>query len=279
MPLPKRPERSAPVPNQPFSSPEVTSIRGPYWDMALGEGLEADGQGSVQTLGSTPSEPSAMLYGPGGFVGLGSGLEIGPNGQLQTAGEYIYCTPQFGNLPVSYPPYECDTEVNTAGVTNFNNAWNGCAEITEFPCVDTSSGIDFTAAWRYCSGLTSFPALNLSSGIDFERAWLDCLNLTSFPRLDVSQGVNFEAAWTGCSSLTSFPPAMFDSCLATNFDNAWFYCALSQNSVNNILVSLNTAGQSNGTLVLSGGTSSAPGPAGLAAKASLQARGWTVTTN
>lgn len=83
MTLPRRPERSAQVPNNPFSSPEVTSVKGPYWYMSLGEGLESDGNGSVQIDGAEPSEPSAYLYGPSGFVGLGSGLEIGSDGAIQ----------------------------------------------------------------------------------------------------------------------------------------------------------------------------------------------------
>lgn len=82
MTLPKRPERTVPVPNEPFSSPEVTSIKGPYWDMALGAGLEPDGQGSIQTDGSSPSDPSAMVYGPNGFVGVGTGLTITEEGYL-----------------------------------------------------------------------------------------------------------------------------------------------------------------------------------------------------
>jgi hypothetical protein len=72
---------------------------------------------------------------------------------------------------------------------------------------------------------------------------------------------------------------MFDSCLATNYANAWTNCALSQQSVDNILVSLDTSGRLNGTVHLNSGTSSAPGPAGLAAKANLIAKGWSVITN
>jgi hypothetical protein len=72
---------------------------------------------------------------------------------------------------------------------------------------------------------------------------------------------------------------MFDSCLATDFIFAWRNCALDQTSVDNILVSLDTAGQSNGTLGINGGTSAAPSATGLAAKASLIIKGWTVTTN
>jgi hypothetical protein len=72
---------------------------------------------------------------------------------------------------------------------------------------------------------------------------------------------------------------MFDSCLATIFTNAWQNCALDETSVDNILVSLDTAGQSNGTVNIGGGTSAAPGAAGAAAKVSLEGKGWTVTTN
>jgi hypothetical protein len=72
---------------------------------------------------------------------------------------------------------------------------------------------------------------------------------------------------------------MFDSCLAIQFTNAWANCALDQTSVDNILVSLDTAGRNNGTADFNGGTSSAPGALGVAAKASLISRGWTVTTN
>jgi hypothetical protein len=95
----------------------------------------------------------------------------------------------------------------------------------------------------------------------------------------VSQGTSFGATWFRCSSLTDFPPNMFDSCTASYFEWAWRDCALNQTSVDNILVSLDTAGQSNGTVGIYGGTSAAPSATGLAAKASLQAKGWTVTTN
>lgn len=570
MSLPRRPERSQPIPQQPFSSPEVSLLQGPYWDISVGNGLEVDNQGSLQLEGSESSAPTAYLYGPNGFVGLGTGLELGSNGEIKvTGGGFIYCTPQFSNLPVTYPPYNCETEVNTTGVTNFNDAWANCTGLGEFPCVNTSSGvsffrswadsdisslpalnthsgkdfsysfyycgslggtfpvldftnaqdftytwtrwdqsgealqfpegcfdtcskdgpffgysfygchltqqsvdnvlssldnsgskggllwmfdpessnpssevldssvaslfekgweiilpdgteaweifdpvnfscstevntagivnlaeawkgcssltsfpaldvssginfygtwqncssltsfptlsvssginffrswqgcseltsfpslnvssginfgytwgscssltsfptlnvssgtnfngtwsncsgltsfplldvssgINFNSTWYGCSSLTSFPALNVSSGTNFYATWRDCSSLTSFPLLDVSSGVNFGQAWFGCTSLVNFPAGMFDSCSATAFNGAWFNCALTQQSVDNILVSLDTAGQSNGTVGLNGGTSAAPGAAGLVAITSLQGKGWTVFTN
>ena len=79
--------------------------------------------------------------------------------------------------------------------------------------------------------------------------------------------------------MTTFPANVFDNCTATNFTGSFQNCGLSQASVDNILVSINAAGRSNGTLNINGGTSAAPSATGAAAKSALQARGWTVATN
>lgn len=65
---------------------------------------------------------------------------------------------------------------------------------------------------------------------------------------------------------------------ATNVDIR--FANLTQTSVDNILVALDTAGYSGGTVDLSGGTSAAPSVGtGQPAVTSLQGKGWTVTTN
>ena len=115
--------------------------------------------------------------------------------------------------------------------------------------------------------------------IAFGANWVGCTSITSFPLINTSAGTNFQSAWHNCNYLTSFPANMFDSCPATNFTNAFLSCALSQASVDGILASLVTAGKSNGTLNMQGGTSSTPSAAGLASKATLVSRGWTVTHN
>ena len=163
--------------------------------------------------------------------------------------------------------------------TSFNSAWQGCYGLTSFPALDVSAGASFNGTWQGCYGLTSFPALDVSTGTSFSGAWRDCSGLTSFPALDVSAGTSFNGAWRDCSSLISFPAGMFDLCAATDYEGAFLSCALNQESVDNILVSINASGTSNGALDVSGGASSPPGAPGLSAKASLESRGWTVTTN
>jgi hypothetical protein len=82
------------------------------------------------------------------------------------------------------------------------------------------------------------------------------------------------------NAITTIPAGLFDNCtLATNYTNCFANNALTQQSVDNILVSIDTAGASNGTLGIDGGTNATPSAVGLAAKASLEGKGWTVTTN
>lgn len=172
--------------------------------------------------------------------------------------------------------------LNTGSGIYFQYSWQSCYNLTSFPLINVGSGEYFSGAWAYCYGLTSFPTLDTSSGVYFNSAWLNCSGLTSFPPLDFSSGVNFYYAWRNCTSLTSFPAGMFDTCtatLSTAFSFAWNNCALNQTSVDNILVSLDTSGMVNKIVHLNGGTSSTPGSTGLAAKASLISKGWTVFTN
>jgi hypothetical protein len=165
-------------------------------------------------------------------------------------------------------------ELDTSSGTNFTSAWHGCSGLTSFPALDVSSGTNFNSTWRRCSGLTSFPELDTSSGTNFSSTWFGCSGLTSFPALDVSNGTDFTSAWRNCSGLTSFPANFFDNCLATGFTDAFISTNLSQESIDGILVSINSNATSNGTFDQSGG--SAPSAAGEAAITAMRSRGWTV---
>jgi len=191
--------------------------------------------------------------------------------------------------------------INTSSGTTFNAAWYGCYSLTSFPLIDTSAGTDFNTAWRDCTGLTRFPIIDTSSGTDFERAWYDCNSLTSFPPIDTSAGTTFKFTWYRCTGLTSFP--LIDTSAGTNFRLAWYDCtgltsfpanafdnvkggnftdaftntALTQTSIDNILVSLVASGIAAGTRVFGQSGGSAPSSTGEAAIDTLRSRGWTVT--
>jgi hypothetical protein len=204
--------------------------------------------------------------------------------------------------------------INTAAGTIFSNAWTNCSSLTSFPLLDTSNGTSFNAAWQSCSSLTSFPLIDTAAGTIFSNAWFGCNSLTSFPLINTAAGTSFNGAWQSCSSLTSFPalnfdaavglatsvnvgfqsawqsctqladfpPNLFDNTVATRYLNAFQNCALTAQSIENIIVSINTANTSNGNLSLQGGTNAGAttwtAPA-ITAYDALIARGWTITRN
>ena len=112
---------------------------------------------------------------------------------------------------------------------------------------------------------------------NFSSFWRDCTSLTSFPLIDTSSGTDFNTSWFGCSSLTSFPANIFDNVKGGDFTDAFTSTALTQTSIDNILVSLVTSGIATGTRVFDQSGGSAPSAAGEAAIDTLRSRGWTVT--
>jgi hypothetical protein len=175
--------------------------------------------------------------------------------------------------------------INTASVTVFTDAWQSCSSLTSFPAINTASGTNFFVTWAGCSGLTSFPSINTGAGTNFQGAWTGCTGLTSFPSLNFAAGTTFRDAWSGCTNLSSFPANRFDTTgtlVASAFSSAFLGCALTATSIENILTSLATNGQSNITLGLSGGTNAGASTwttAANTAYATLLTRGWTITRN
>jgi len=167
--------------------------------------------------------------------------------------------------------------IDTSAVTNFSAAWFRCSSLTSFPLIDTSAGTNFRSAWYNCSSLTSFPLIDTSSGTDFRSAWYNCSSLTSFPLIDTSAGTTFRQAWFNCSSLTTIPAGLFDNIKGGDFNDAFANTALTQTSIDNILVSLVASGIAAGTRVFDQSGGSAPSATGEAAIDTLRSRGWTVT--
>jgi len=199
--------------------------------------------------------------------------------------------------------------LDTSNGTNFTETWNGCTGITTFPILDTSSGTNFGATWQSNSSLTSFPSLDVSNGTNFGSAWNGCGALTSFPALSFSNGTSFGSAWRSCSGITTFPSVNFSNStnfnrawdngfalttypanqfdttgtlVSTAFDAAWSNCALTAQSIENILTSLDTNGAQNITLGISGGSNAAKSTWSTAANTAynnLITKGWTISFN
>ena len=163
------------------------------------------------------------------------------------------------------------------GSTNQELAFEGCENLTITATDEGNFGnvTSFEQAFDGCEALTSFPFINTGKGEEFINTWRDCSVLTEFPLLDFSSATDLDSAWQSCVLLKSFPAHAFDNCTATNFTEAFRDTALNTQSIDGILESIDFAGQINGTFDQSGGQ--APSSVGLAAKASLEAKGWSIT--
>jgi hypothetical protein len=191
----------------------------------------------------------------------------------------------WGNTFTSFPL------INTSSVQAFGRAWSSCSNLTSFPLINTSAGINFNATWENCSSLQSMPLINTSLGQNFSQAWTNCTSLTSFPALNFDSAVGlasqdayigFRDTWQGCTALANFPANLFNNTTCTRYFGAFTNCALTATSIENILVSINTANTSNGILNLNGGTNAGASTwtaNAITAYNALISRGWTITRN
>lgn len=166
------------------------------------------------------------------------------------------------------------------------SAWRKTLSLTTFcksKMMDVSKVTDFQYTWRDCENLEEFPRLNFKNGEDFLRAWQACKKLTSFPACDFSSGTDFRKAWHRCEALTTFPPNQFDNTGTLRpdaFAEAFNECALTAQSIENILVSLDTNGAPNIELGLKDGTNAGKSTwsqDAVDAYDNLNNKGWTIT--
>lgn len=153
---------------------------------------------------------------------------------------------------------DCDIPgTNISSLTSVNLSGSTAVQTLRLDDSEFSGGVPDL------SGLTALEILDLDqcgiSGV------LDLSGLTSLITLDVA----------GNLALTSVVIA--DSQPITDFNG--IDCALTETSVDDILVVLSNNGQANGNVDLSAGTNAPPSATGLAAKAVLEGNGWTVNVN
>jgi hypothetical protein len=131
-------------------------------------------------------------------------------------------------------------------------------------------------AFRGCLNLiiTATDSGNFGSISIFARTFRDT-GITEVPFIDYSSGTNFSEFFSGASNLTTAQVGIYNSCPATNFSNAFNFTNLTQTSIDNILVSIESNGTSNGSFSQIGGSS--PSATGEAAIDAMRLRGWTIT--
>jgi surface protein len=175
---------------------------------------------------------------------------------------------------------------DTSSVTSFSAFASGCANLTTLDVSnwDTSSVVSFGQFANACANLTTLDVSNWDTGnvTSFNRFVFGCASLATLDvsSWDTSSVVNFGLFANNCISLTTVTVnggtgSPFSDSPCTNYNQAFNNTALTQASIDAILVAIEAAGTSGGTFGQSGG--SAPSATGEAAVTALRGRGWTVT--
>jgi len=266
-----------------------TDILGQTIDERLIFSVKTDNTGTSATNQFTiPTTGTGYLYDIETSDGQSiTGLTSGTTITFPTAGTYdIFIS---GSFPQFYFNNTGDRlklldlknfGIYALGSTSQSGAFYGCSNmvITAADIGHFENVTLFVNTWFLCTSLTSFPLIDTSSGTSFNGTWRNCTSLTSFPLINTSSGTNFSSTWIFCSNLVDFPANAFDTNVASNYLNSFLYTNLTTQSIDNILVSLDASGVTNGTFSQGGG-SNTPSATGLSAKANLISKGWTVTTN
>tara|TARA_A100001011_G_scaffold132342_1_gene139440 strand:+ start:362 stop:1279 length:918 start_codon:yes stop_codon:yes gene_type:complete len=200
----------------------------------------------------------------------------------------IFYRPRFDNVSSDIKNQLIKVETGRYLLGSLDSSFRGCTNLEEIiaPYTSFSSVTTFRRTFRDCTSLKVFPFIETKTIANFENFCWGLNLLTTFPALDFSAASKFNGAWYGCTSLAHFPPNMFDKTgdffTGNNFTNAWTNCALTAQSIENILVSLDTNGDTGIVLSINSGSNAAYSTWSQAAKdalTSLQGKSWTVAYN
>ena len=167
--------------------------------------------------------------------------------------------PQFTHALSETSIAEIDGTGGTSLTSLYFGFW-GASNLTSISSnIDTSNVTNFRLAFAVNSSLTTFPLIDTSSGTDFTRTWDSCTSLTGIPSLDFSSGTTFNGLFQYSSSFANVPANIFDNTgtITGDWANAFRNCALTVQSIENVLVSLDTNGLSNNVLGIDGGSNAA----------------------
>lgn len=187
--------------------------------------------------------------------------------------------PTFSGSYQNYPRPRIGVYRNLV-TSDFTNAFRG-SDVYELDFVDIPSVTNLSRFLYLGRQIEVFPELNWAGG-SFSGVCTNASSLRTVGALDWSKmtevyGSRGMTAFTYCYSLENFHGQSLFNSIITKWDSAFRDSILTQESVDSILWGLDQAGLSNGNINL-GGNNAPPSSAGLAYKASLQAKSWTVIT-
>jgi hypothetical protein len=169
-----------------------------------------------------------------------------------------------------------NVRINTSNVTNMRLAFSHQGNIRYLPWMDTSRVTSFESGFNSLTRLEALPLFNTISVTSFSSAFRANSGIRTVPPFNTPRVNNFNFSFEFSSNLKSFP--LFNTTAGTFFQRFAWQCALSQQSVDNILISIAAGFAANPTKVLQvgGGSNTLTGSQNAAPSSGLsELRTWS----
>ena len=146
---------------------------------------------------------------------------LGIRGTLSGSGPGVFVVPD--GMKFGYSNFtEIPSNVNFTNVTDMDNLFADCIQLTSIPQLNTSSTNSMIRMFANCGSLTAIPQLDTSNVYDMDSMFSGCGSLTTIPELNTSSVSNMNNLFNGCNSLTTIPQLNTSS--VTSMDNMFANC-------------------------------------------------------
>ena len=121
--------------------------------------------------------------------------------------EYMFYRYPLNELP----------QLDTSNVTDMDNMFDYCENLTTIPQIDTSNVTRMNQMFYHCINLTTIPQIDTSNVTNMDEMFHHCINLTTIPQIDTSNVTTMVYMFGYCKNLTTIPQIDTSSVTRMNF--------------------------------------------------------------
>ena len=108
--------------------------------------------------------------------------------------------------------------LDTSGLKNLSNLFQGCPKLTTTPTIDTSSATNMSAAFADSPLLTSISSIDTSNVVDASYMFSECTTLATVPELKTNKMIDMSNMFGACKKLPAKFPWAIDCSSVTTAD-------------------------------------------------------------
>ena len=121
--------------------------------------------------------------------------------------------------------------VNTTGITNMKQMFDGCTSLTSVPLFDTSNASDTGGMFSKCSSLIAVPLFDTSNVTDMSYMFSLCNSITIVPLFNTSKVTNMSGMFAHCRNVQSGALALYQQASTqtnppSKHGNTFFNCGM-----------------------------------------------------